>query len=127
ANEPQSLDPHFVPGNAGAALMYDMFSGLMTFDAAGAVTHGLAESHEMSHEGYVYTFRLRENLRWSDGQPLTAEDFVYSFRRSANPAQATRSGRVLTPLKNFRAVTRRQVPVESLGVSAPDARTVRVE
>jgi oligopeptide transport system substrate-binding protein len=127
ANEPQSLDPHYVPGNAGAALMYDMFAGLMSYDAGGALTNGLAESFDISPDGLRYTFHLRDNLKWSDGRALTSEDFVYSFRRSADPDAATRSGRVLGAVRNFRQILRRQAPVESLGIGAPDPQTVTVE
>ncbi|MCR6646088.1 MAG: peptide ABC transporter substrate-binding protein [Terricaulis sp.] len=127
ANEPQSLDPHYVPGNAGAALMYDMFEGLMSYDAEGRLTSGLAESYEVSNDGLRYTFTLYDNLKWSDGTPLTSEDFIYSFRRSADPASATRSGRVLGAVQNFRQITRGEAPVETLGITAPDARTVVVD
>jgi oligopeptide transport system substrate-binding protein len=127
ANEPRSLDPHFVPGNAGAALMYDMFEGLVAVGASGELIPGLADSYTVSPDGIVYTFRLRDSLKWSDGSPLTAEDFVYSFRRSVDPTQATRSGRVLSAVKNFRAILRGQKSPDQLGVSAPDEQTVVIE
>lgn len=127
SDEPRTLDPHFVPGNAGAALMYDMFEGLMTVDAAGKLIPGLAKAFTVSDDQLTYTFQLRDNLRWSDGAPLTADDFVYSFRRCCDPKVPTLGGRILSSLKNFRAIARSQAPVESLGVRAPDPRTVVVE
>jgi oligopeptide transport system substrate-binding protein len=127
ADEPRTLDPHFVPGNAGAAVMYDMFEGLMAVDAKGGLRPGLAESYTVSPDGLTYTFTLRPNLKFSDGHPLVADDVVYSFRRSADPKVAARSGRVLFPLKNFRAVIRGSRPVEALGVHAQGPRTVVVE
>lgn len=127
ANEPQSLDPHYVPGNAGAALMYDMFEGLMAFDSDGKLSPGLAQSYDVSEDGLRYTFRLRDNLKWSDGRDLTSEDFIYSFRRSADPNAATRSGRVLGAVRNFRRIVRGEVGVDELGVSAPDAQTVVID
>lgn len=127
SDEPRTLDPHFVPGNAGAALMYDMFEGLMSVDAGGKLIPGLAASYTVSDDQLTYTFLLRDNLRWSDGAPLTAEDFVYSFRRCIDPKTPTLGGRILSSLKNFRAITRGKAPLESLGISAPDARTVVVE
>jgi oligopeptide transport system substrate-binding protein len=127
SDEPRTLDPHFVPGNAGAAIMYDMFEGLLAIDASGLLRPGLAETYTMSPDGLVYTFKLRENLKWSDGQPLVADDVVFSFRRSADPKTAARSGRVLFPLKNFPAIVRGDMPVERLGVTAPDPRTVVIE
>lgn len=127
SDEPRTLDPHFVPGNAGAALMYDMFEGLMSVDAAGKLIPGLATSYTMSDDQLTYRFQLRDNLRWSDGKPLTAEDFVYSFRRCCDPKVPTLGGRNLSALKNFRAIARGMAPVESLGVSAPDPQTVVIE
>ncbi|MEZ6023791.1 MAG: peptide ABC transporter substrate-binding protein [Hyphomonadaceae bacterium] len=116
-----------MPGNAGAALMYDMFEGLIAVDAAGELIPGLAESHTLSPDGLTYTFTLRENLKWSDGTPLTSEDVVYSFRRSVDPTLATRSGRVLSAVRNYRQILRGQIPPDRLGVSAPDERTVVIE
>lgn len=127
SNEPRSLDPHYVPGNAGAALMYDMFEGLLSVDAAGELVPGLAERYDVSESGTTYTFHLRPDLKWSDGTPLTSEDVLYSFRRSVDPSLATRGSRVLASLRNFRPIIRGQMPPESLGVSAPDAQTVVIE
>lgn len=127
SDEPRSLDPHFVPGNAGAAIMNDMFEGLLAKAADGKVIPGLAESYTVSEDGTVYTFTLRENIRWSDGKPITSEDFVYSFRRAADPATAARAARALFPIRNARAVIRGSLPPDRIGVSAPDARTVVVE
>lgn len=124
SDEPRTLDPHFVPGNAGAALVYDMFEGLVSVDAEGKVIPGLAQSWTLSDDQLTYTFTLRPDLKWSDGKPLTAEDFVYSFRRCVDPAAPTLGGRGLASLKNYRPISRKQAPVESLGVSAPDAKTL---
>ncbi|MFC5371238.1 peptide ABC transporter substrate-binding protein [Brevundimonas faecalis] len=127
SDEPRTLDPHYVPGNAGAALVYDLFEGLMSVDAAGKLIPGLAESFTVSDDQLTYSFRLRDGLRWSDGKALTAEDFVYSFRRCVDPKSPTLGGRTLSSLKNFRPIQRGAAPIESLGVRAPDARTVVIE
>lgn len=127
SDEPRTVDPFHVSGNAGAAIMYDMFEGLLSLDAQGEVESGAAERFELSEDRRVYTFHLREGLKWSDGKPITSEDFLYSFRRSADPKNATRSARILFPIKNARAVLRSEAPVESLGVSAPDPMTVVIE
>jgi oligopeptide transport system substrate-binding protein len=127
SDEPRTLDPQFVPGNAGAAVMGDMFEGLLTKDMRGNIVAGLAESDSVSADGRVHTFRLRENIRFSDGRPITAADFVYSFRRSADPRTAARSSRALFPIRNARGIIGRRMPVERLGVSAPDPRTVVIE
>ncbi|WP_409020616.1 peptide ABC transporter substrate-binding protein [Brevundimonas vesicularis] len=127
SDEPRTLDPHFVPGNAGAALVYDMFEGLVSVDVGGKVIPGLAESWTVSDDQLTYRFTLRPGLKWSDGNPLTAEDFVYSFRRCVDPAAPTLGGRSLAALKNYRAIARKQKPADTLGVSAPDATTLVIE
>lgn len=127
SDEPRTLDPQFVPGNAGAAVMGDMFEGLLTKDREGNIVPGLSDSASVSADGRTHTFRLRRNIRWSDGRPITAEDFVYSFRRSADPRTAARSSRALFPIRNARAIIGRRMSVERLGVSAPDSQTVVIE
>jgi oligopeptide transport system substrate-binding protein len=123
--EPTSLDPH--KGFAGSAviILYDLFQGLMTPDAAGKATFGQAESFTVSPDGLVYTFKLRPNLQWSDGVALTAEDFVYSMRRALDPKTASRLASQLYPIKGARAVNR-GAPPETLGVRALDPRTVQI-
>lgn len=123
--EPSSLDPH--KGFAGSAviILYDMFQGLMTPDAAGKVTYGQAESFKVSADGLTYTFTLRPNLQWSDGVAITAEDFVWSMRRALDPKTASRLASQLYPIKGARAVNR-GAPGETLGVRAVDARTLEI-
>ena len=78
----------------------------------------------VSADGLEYTFRLRENLRWSNGDPLRAADFVAGLRRLVDPATASPYAQVLEPVQNAAAIIRGEQPPESLGVSAPDDRTV---
>jgi oligopeptide transport system substrate-binding protein len=127
ANEPRTLDPQYVQGNAGAAIMYDMFEGLLAVDAKGDLGPGGAASWTVSPDGKTYTFKLRPQLKWSDGKPITAEDFVYSFRRAVDPKAATRAARVMFPIKNARAVVGGRMPADALGVKAPDSQTVVIE
>ena len=62
---------------------------MLTQDADGNIVPGAAESYEASEGNTVYTFTLREDARWSDGEPVTAEDFVYAWQRAADPATAS--------------------------------------
>ncbi len=124
--EPRSLDPHLAVGNSAAVVLYDIFTGLMTLDAAGKVVPGVAESYTVSDDGLVYTFALRDNATWSDGTALTAEDFVYSFRRLLAPETAARFASQLYPIANAVAVNRGQLAPEALGVRAIDAQTLEV-
>lgn len=121
--EPDTLDPHKSSGNTASVILADIMQGLTSSDAKGEVTMGAAESYTVSPDGLLYTFKLRPDLKWSDGTPLTAEDFVYSFRRVQKPETAFRYAQWVWAIKNAEAINRGQMPPESLGVRAVDART----
>jgi oligopeptide transport system substrate-binding protein len=124
ASEPGTLDPHVATGNSAAPILYDMFVGLTSFDFTGAIAPGAAESWTISDDGKTYTFTLREDLKWSDGSPMTAEDFVWSYQRLVTPATAARFASFFYAIENAREIVRGQKAPETLGVSAPDERTV---
>jgi len=84
--EPETLDPHVVTGTPDSYIVIQLFEGLMTRKADWtSITYGQAESYHVSKDGQTYTFKLKPNLKWSDGSKLTAEDFVYSFHRGVEP------------------------------------------
>lgn len=83
-----------------------------------------ASSWDVSEDGKVYTFHLRDGLKWCDGEPVTAEQYVYGIRRSADPKVGCPNSFFLEPLANYGPVSRGEMPVEKLGVSAPDSKTV---
>ena len=88
--EPQDLDPQVVIGVPEHRILMALFSGLAELDPHTLVAvPGLAESWDISPDGLTYTFHLRPNLHWSDGSPLTAEDFIESYRRILDPAFAS--------------------------------------
>jgi len=123
ASEPPSLDPHLAQGNSASSIIDDMFVGLMTSDAGGETVYGIAQSHTMSEDGLVYTFKLRPGLVWSDGTPLTAADVVWTFQRLMAPETGARYSANLFVLKNGRAVNG-GAPAQTLGVKALDPQTV---
>ena len=123
--EPSTLDPHLATTLWENNIIGDMFMGLMTEAADGTPMPGAAESFAASADGLTYTFRLREHS-WSDGKPVTAEDFVYSLRRVLNPATAAQYASILYPIRNARAVNAGKLPPEKLGVRALDARTLEI-
>ena len=127
STEPTTLDPHYVVGNTGATVILDLFEGLLVRDADGRIASGAAESWSVSEDRTVYAFTLRDQLVWSDGTPLTADDFVYSFKRVADPANATRAARFIGPIKNAAQILARKANVDDLGVRAIDERTLRIE
>ena len=102
--------------------------GLMTFDNEGHVTEGLAESYEVSEDGKTYTFHIRDAV-WSNGDPVTANDFLYSWRRLTDPATGSAYSFMLYVLgvNNALDCALGNLPVEELGISAPDDHTFVVE
>lgn len=91
ASEPEHLDPALSTTVDGACLAVNSFVGLLTYDENGAIAPGVAESYDVSDDKLTYTFHLRDSL-WSDGTPVTAGDFVYSWNRAANPLTASDYG-----------------------------------
>jgi oligopeptide transport system substrate-binding protein len=122
--EPPSLDPTLGSGTMAAPMLSDMVEGLVARTPAIRPAPGAAESWEISADGLTYTFRLREGLKWSDGTPLTADDFVYSYRRLLDPATAATTAGLFLMIENAPEITQKAKPPESLGAAAPDPRTV---
>jgi ABC-type oligopeptide transport system substrate-binding subunit len=89
SGEPDTLDPHHVEGVWENRIIGDMFLGLTTEAADGSVIPGAAESWQVSDDGTVYTFALRDHA-WSDGTPVTADDFVFALRRILDPGAGGR-------------------------------------
>lgn len=123
--EPDSLDPHKAEGNWEYNIIADMFSGLMTEDAAGNPMPGAALGYSVSADGLVYTFKLRDH-KWSDGKPVTAHDYVFSFRRILNPKTAAQYAAILYPIKNAEAVNSGTLPPDRVGVRAIDDLTLEI-
>ena len=122
--EPETLDPHRYNLRLEETLLNDLFLGLTTFDAKGNIVPGAAHSWDTSKDGLTWTFYLREDLRWSDGVALNADDFVYAFRRLQNPTTAASLAYFMHMLKNAEAVNSAKLPVDALGVEAKDTHTL---
>jgi oligopeptide transport system substrate-binding protein len=125
--EPETLDPHRYNLRLEETLLTDLFLGLTTFDAEGRIVPGAAASWTQSDDGLVWTFTLRPGLRWSDGTPLTARDFVYAFRRLLAPETAASLAYFMYPLRHAEAVNAGRMAPEALGVSAADDHTLTLE
>jgi oligopeptide transport system substrate-binding protein len=125
--EPSTLDAHRCQEIACANVLRDLYEGLVSEDAQGRQIPGLAESWTRSEDGLGWTFLLRANARWSDGTPIDAPQLVASFRRALSPATAAPLGPLLHPILNAEAVQAGRLPPTTLGVSAQDARTLRIE
>ncbi|MFV3075188.1 peptide ABC transporter substrate-binding protein [Niveispirillum fermenti] len=122
----ESLDPHRAVGAGDSRILTALFEGLLTPDAAGRMVPGAAESWTVSDDGLTYTFILRADGRWSDGSPVTAADFVYSWRRAVDPATRPLFADFLYPVLNAQAVAAGRMPPEALGVAALDMRSFQV-
>jgi oligopeptide transport system substrate-binding protein len=127
--EPESLDPAIIVSQPDERLVRGLYEGLMRLDPkTGEPIPGLAESYEISPDGKVYTFHLRTNLVWSTGEPITADDVVYSWIRSLKPATASDYAEALFYLKNAEDFNAGKITDPSLvGIRAPDKQTVRIE
>lgn len=125
--EPQTLDPHRAEGVPAANVLRDLFEGLVATAPDGRLVPGAASRWNISRDGRLYTFYLREQGRWSNGDPVSADDFVYSFRRAVDPATASGYARMLIPIKNAPEVLAGTLPPESLGVRTLNERTVQIE
>lgn len=124
-NEPPTLDPQMINSMYGATLDYHLFEGLMRSNS-GTIEPGCAESYELSEDGLTYTFHLRKGLVWSDGVPLTANDFVYGLQRLLDPATASPSSFMGTIVKNAAAFNKGEATAEELGIKALDDSTVEI-
>ncbi len=126
-SDPSSLDPQKATGNTAVPILNELFVGLVTTDPDGRMTYGIAESHTVSDDGLIWEYTLRDGLKWSDGEPLTAEDVAWSLTRLMLPETAARYAQFFYSVKNGRPVNAGDMPPESLGISAPDEKTVRFE
>lgn len=126
--EPQSLDPAIIHDSAANAVAMQLFEGLTEFDPkTSQAIPAAAERWEVSPDGKTYTFYLHPNAKWSDGHPLTADDFVYSWRRVVAPATAANYAYMAFYVKNGEAISQSKASPEQLGVKALDEHTLQVE
>ncbi|HEY5666703.1 MAG TPA: peptide ABC transporter substrate-binding protein, partial [Gammaproteobacteria bacterium] len=121
-SEPDTLDPHLAQGNWESHIIGDLILGLTTDGPNGEAIPGAAERWDVSADGLTWTFHLREHV-WSDGEPVTAHDFVYAYRRILNPATASDYAWYLYQVENAAAVNAGDLPGTELGVEAADDRT----
>ena len=124
--DPESLDPHKTSTVYEAHILRDLFEGLVMQDQNAEMIPGAAESWTVSDDGTVYTFKLRQGATWSDGSPVTAEDFVYAFRRLEDPATGAEYASMLYVVKNGEEVNTGKAKPEELGVKAVDDQTFEV-
>lgn len=124
--EPDSLHIHQAQGLSAIHLLREIREGLVTFDVLGEPAPGVAERWEILDEGRLYRFHLRENARWSNGDPLNASDFVRAWRLAVSPASASRNASLLSAVVNADEILAGRAEPETLGITAPDGHTLEV-
>ncbi len=121
---PETIDPALNSTVDGSNMIIHAFEGLLKFDRDNNIVAACAEKWEQSEDGLTWTFHLRDGLKWSDGSDLTADDFVYTWRRVADPETAAPYGYdLLNVVKGFAEASAPNGDVTKLGVSAPDSKT----
>ena len=125
-SEPFTIDPSKVTLIAEWNILYDMLVGLTALDASGHPVPGMATSWTTSPDGLTWTFKLRK-ANWSDGVPVTAEDFVTAFRRVEDPAIASSYANLFYLFKGAKEVNSGKAPPETIGVRAFDPQTLVID
>jgi oligopeptide transport system substrate-binding protein len=125
--EPETLDIHKSSGVPEANIQRDLFEGLVTEGADGKLQPGVAEKWDISPDGKTYTFHLRPDAKWSDGTAVSADDFVYAWRRALAPETASDYAFILWPIDGAESYSKgTQKDPASIGVKALDPRTLEV-
>ena len=124
--EPETLDPQKTSTTVESNVLRNLFEGLVVQDPKGNVAPGVAEKWTASEDGVTYTFKLRADAKWSNGDPMTAGDFVFSLRRIQDPKTKSQYAEVLYPIKNAQEVNTGKAELSALGVKAVDAKTLEI-
>ncbi|HDR7720018.1 peptide ABC transporter substrate-binding protein [Bacillus albus] len=111
----------------GSQILGNTMEGLYRLDKENKPTPAAAESSTKSEDGKKYTFKLRKDAKWSNGDPVTAKDFVFAWQRLLDPKTAAEYAFIAFPIKNAEAVNKGEKPVTELGVKAVDDLTLEVE
>ncbi|MFM0468981.1 peptide ABC transporter substrate-binding protein [Paraburkholderia strydomiana] len=123
--ETESLDPAHIESWTGNTIALDMFEGLTRIDAAGTVVPGVAQSWTRTGPD-TWVFKLRHDARWSNGQPVTAADFIYAWQRVLDPKTGSKYTVLVEFVKNAKAILAGKAPLASLGARAVDPYTIEV-
>ena len=126
SSEPGSLDPALATGTHESWVLENVFEGLMTFDEKGELVNGMAEDYKISEDGLTYTFTIRDDAKWSNGDPVTAEDFEFTWKRALDPETAADYGTILYYIKGGEAFNTGEGTIDDVGVKALDEKTLEV-
>ena len=126
----QSLDPQVATDGTSFEVIADYTDGLMQMDADGAAIPACAESYDVSEDGKTYTFHIREDANWANGDPVTAQDFIFGWQRAVDPATASEYSYMLSDIGqvvNAAEIIAGEKDVSELGVTAVDDKTLEVQ
>lgn len=125
-SEPSTLDPVMTFSLTESTLELALYDGLTRIDAHNRPQPALAQSWTLSPDGLTYIFKLRPQIQWSDGTPITAEDFVFSWLRALAPTTASSNAYMLYNIKNAEAYNSGKAKATDVGVQALDKQTLKV-
>jgi len=123
--EPPQLDSSRSTDQVSGMVLGHVSEGLLRYDEHNHLAPGVAKDWEINEQGAI--FHLRDNALWSDGEPVTADDFVFAWRLALDPKTASEYAFILYPIKNAEAVNKGELPLQALGVRAVDDHTLAVE
>ena len=124
--DPETMDPTLNNSSGAGTMILNAFEGLMVLDENDQPTEGAAESYEVSDDGLVYTFKLRQDGKWSDGEPVVADNFKYSWLRALDKATAAEYAYQLFYIKNAEKFYNGEVSADEVGIKAIDDYTLEV-
>ncbi len=124
--DPTSMDPRKNADPCTSCLNFLIYEGLTQMGKNGSVELALAEKIDISEDGRIYTFYLRDAI-WSDGEPITAYDFEHSWRKTLSPQFSAACPHLFYPIKNAQKALQGIVPITETGIQAIDAKTLRIE
>ena len=125
--EPKSIDPGLLTDQSGIAVNSLVSEGLTRQGKDGTPEPGLAEKWDVSEDGLTWTFHLRENIKWSSGEPVTADDFKFAWLRVLEPATASEYAYMLHYIKGGQAYNEGKGKKEDVGINVIDSRTLEVK
>lgn len=128
--EVASLDPQVATDGTSFEVIANYTDGLKQMDKSGKAVDALCANEQVSSDGLTYTFKIRDDAKWSNGDPVTADDFVFGWQRAVDPATASEYSSMLSDIgqiKNAAEIIKGEKPVTDLGVTAVDDKTLKVE
>ncbi len=122
---PSTLDPQLAQSESELLMVRNLFEGLMRVNENGEVVNGIAVSYE--YINFIYTFKLSDSATWSDGTPITADDFVFALRRAVDPATKAPFSNKLLSIVNADSILSGSISADQLGVKAVDPLTLQIK